>query len=461
MLRSIRSSIRRALFNTNIEEDAIIEQPILLCDTLEASIVDTSVELLPTLPTTISETSVVNQQFQHVSPYQDSDMIDFRSRYPKRVHNAPTDVYQIKEIAELINANYLSDEFQDLISIKGPLPLGNQLTEEHLDFLDNPFLESLAGKTHHITDPDTGDIILWKRKSGWCTQGTFIQVYDNKGNRATDDVDFEICQVRKTAIKGKFQVHFTDWTHLQPMDMSWDQLTRNGSNKFMSKFLSYLTQFVAVNKWQSLGGKKAKRRKLATESKIQTSVRNLSITQAQMDIQHLSQFIAQDNVLMINSDETGCLMSCVINALQIDASQWEPLQDALLSVMSFEMLAHACDKNSICRIQKLKYKCAIEYLAIKIAELSQTEWLNELELYIIYDPKSKCHGVSIDLHLKLIYDSASDYKKPYHYSEEVLALLGFTRSNCDFELRKLAQIQKKYKAGKVHHKRKMLEAKII
>ena len=72
--------------------------------------------------------------------------------------------------------------------------------------------------------------------------------------------------------------------------MSWAQLTRKGSNKIMVEFLSRL-QNVAVKKWQSLGGKKTKRRKPIAQSEVQDFVKQLSIAEEKKVSDQLPDFI--------------------------------------------------------------------------------------------------------------------------------------------------------------------------
>ena len=83
----------------------------------------------------------------------------------------------------------------------------------------------------------------------------------------------------------------------------------------------------------------------------------------------------------------------------------------------------------ICSLDQCDYVSAVEFLLIKHSEVCASEWNHELELYILYNPARTNHGVSIDLRLNLIYDSGSDFKKPYKFGVEVLELLGFERNN--------------------------------
>ena len=240
-----------------------------------------------------------------------------------------------------------------------------------------------------------------------------------------------------------YDVHFTDWTHLLPMEMSWAQLTRNGSNEIMVKFLSQLEN-VAVKKWQSLGGKKSKRRKPIAQSEVQNFIKQLSIEEEQKVNYQLLEFIAHEAPpILVTTEGTGCMVACVINILCLDS--WEELNDGLKSALSLEMLAHLCREKSICSLRTCKYLSAVDYLLTIYAEVCASVWNHELELYLLYNPTATNHGVSIDLRLKLIYDSGSEFKKPYHFGEEVLALLGFNRSNLALELRRITQISQFYK----------------
>jgi hypothetical protein len=166
----------------------------------------------------------------------------------------------------------------------------------------------------------------------------------------------------------------------------------------------------------------------------------------------LKKFVVLSAPLMVTSESTGCLISAVINALQINSS--EQFHQALQSVMSMEMLSQYCNTNRICTLQKCQCEFgAVDYLVSRFVELcANISPKNDSELYILYDPNGSCHGVSVDLRKQLVYDSTSDVMHPYHFSEEVLALLNFTRSNSSLELRKLTRINRKYKGSVVEYR---------
>jgi len=231
--------------------------------------------------------------------------------------------------------------------------------------------------------------------------------------------------------------------------MHWNQITNNGSNDYMVRFLSYLCRYVAVGKWQSVGGRKSVKRIASTQCTIQDFLKNDIIAEEEKKIVMLKKFVVPSAPLMVTSESTGCLISAVINALRINSS--EQFHEALHSVMSMEMISQYCHENRICTLQRCKCEFgAVDYLVSKFVELcSNMSPENDLELYILYDPIGSCHGVSVDLRKQLVYDSTSDVMHPYHFCEEVLALLDFTRSNSSLELRKLTQINRQYKESAV------------
>ena len=134
----------------------------------------------------------------------------------------PIDLYasrNVPEIFSLLETDYEDEDIQKAISFKGPLPLGDMETEAHRAHQINPI--QLAGASRNIIDVRTGRILLYKVDSGWSDARTMTQIYDNKGNRATDaEADFQISKVRRKTVKKMYDVHFTDWRHLTPMEMS-------------------------------------------------------------------------------------------------------------------------------------------------------------------------------------------------------------------------------------------------
>jgi hypothetical protein len=284
--------------------------------------------------------------------------------------------------------------------------------------------------------------------SGWIDIQSGKQIYDNNGNLPTDPIDFQMSKVRRLAIKDMFEVLFSNWTHLDGMEMHWNQITNNGSNDYMVLYLSHLCRYVAVGKWQSVGGRRLLKPTASTQSSIQDFLKNAIIAEEEKKIDSLKKFIVFSAPLIVTSESTGCLISAVINALRINSS--EQFHEALQSVMSMEMLSQYCNTNHICNLQRCQCEFgAVDFLVSKFVELCANISGNDLQLYILYDPIGSCHGVSVDLRKQLVYDSASDVMHPYHFCEEVLALLGFTRSNLSLELRKLDQINRKYKRSAV------------
>jgi len=365
------------------------------------------------------------------------------NRYPKRkIIEQPTDIYASRNIPEIFAQMELHCDDEDLneaISFKGPLQLGGEVSEAHHEHHINPL--QLVGASQNISDARTGRILFYKVLNGWSNSTGLI--YDNKGNRANDpDADFQICRVRRKAINRMYDVHFTDWTHLCPLEMSWAQLTRNGSNEIMVEFLSRLEK-VASHKWQSLGGKKTKRQKPIAKSEVQAFIKQLSIAQEQKVNDQLLEFIAHEAPpLLATTEGSGCMTACLINILRLDSCV--ALNDGLNGVLDPQMLASLCEKEKICALVRCKCESAIDYLLAIYAEVSASDRNKEKpECYVLYNPRIN-HGVSIDFRLKLIYDSGSEFKKPYHFGVEVLALLGFERSDLTLELRRITCISKLY-----------------
>jgi hypothetical protein len=301
----------------------------------------------------------------------------------------------------------------------------------------------------------TNEPILYHKRDGWYDVATDVQIYDNKGNKATDDVDFQISRVKKCEEANKFHVEFADWKSLLPMVMSYNDLTRNGSNKFMVSFLKYIRNYVAVGKWMTLGGrKKRKVINIATQGTTQRRLKALVAANNKAQNDKLSTFVQQEYPLIVKTDATGCLIASVINVLRLNS--WDQFSDALDSIMSMEMLSRYCQEKVLCRLKEIK-ESPVDYLVTRCAEVevNADENMNELELYILFD-SNICHCISIDLRRKIIYDSASDNVYPYFFNAEVLCLLGFTSNDSYLQLRRLTNVGREYsKQVKKNHKRKI------
>ena len=401
------------------------------------------------LPDHVDASSSDNtSQHSSEASYQDSLFSDPPTHppTPKRRSQPPTDIYtsvNMPEIQSLLPFDKDSEGYKASIKINGPLPLGFQITEAHNYFATHPVTEIALAEQREIYHPVTKQKLLYKRDDGWFDVRTRKQIYDNKGNRATDDVDFQISRVRKCAATNQFQVEFTDWKSLDPLDMDFDQLTGNGSNKFMVQFLSYLQKYVQVGKWQPLGGRKQKaRNNIGMQLETQTLVKAIATANDLAQSEALSKFVMPDEPLMVTTDSTGCLIASVINVLRLN--EWKQFSDALNSVMSVEMLSRYCNDNNICVLQRLK-KCtgAIDFLMMRYDEVVPSKDIRESELYILFD-SNICHCVSIDLKRSILYDSASESRQPYVFNEEVLCLLGFSRANSNLQLRKMINVGKKF-----------------
>jgi hypothetical protein len=188
---------------------------------------------------------------------------DLRTRFSKRTRKAPVDIYtpsgNIPEIEMIVPFEGGLDKLQELTTIKGPLPLGKQVAEAHVFFAieaSEIFTYTIQGDS--ILDR-SGRIVLTRIPSGWIDPKTQKQVYDNKGNTALEpDADFQISRICLCEQTDMFKVEFSDWTHLAPLDMHWNQITNKGRNEYMVNYLKYLRKYVNVGKWQSVGGKKKK-----------------------------------------------------------------------------------------------------------------------------------------------------------------------------------------------------------
>jgi hypothetical protein len=213
---------------------------------------------------------------------QSSTSVEEVSLRPTRRIEAPRDIYtsvNFPEIETLVQFDDAETYQKSISTFSGPLPLGIQLTEVRKNFQNyHVSEESLNERFTQILCPVTNEPILYHKRDAWYDVATDVQIYDNKGNKATDDVDFQISRVKKCEEANKFHVEFADWKSLLPMVMSYNDLTRNGSNKFMVSFLKYIRNYVAVGKWMTLGGrKKRKFINIATQGTTQRRLYNRSI----------------------------------------------------------------------------------------------------------------------------------------------------------------------------------------
>ena len=389
---------------------------------------------------------------------QSSTSVEEVSLRPTRRIEAPRDIYTSVNFPEIETLVQFDDAetYQKSITFSGPLPLGIQLTEVRKNFQNyHVSEESLNERFTQILCPVTNEPILYHKRDGWYDVATDVQIYDNKGNKATDDVDFQISRVKKCEEANKFHVEFADWKSLLPMVMSYNDLTRNGSNKFMVSFLKYIRNYVAVGKWMTLGGrKKRKVINIATQGTTQRRLKALVAANNKAQNDKLSTFVQQEYPLIVKTDATGCLIASVINVLRLNS--WDQFSDALDSIMSMEMLSRYCQEKVLCRLKEIK-ESPVDYLVTRCAEVevNADENMNELELYILFD-SNICHCISIDLRRKIIYDSASDNVYPYFFNAEVLCLLGFTSNDSYLQLRRLTNVGREYsKQVKKNHKRKI------
>jgi hypothetical protein len=442
----VRTDIESASPDASVSEDTSEHRSLAVDGIFSNDIVSA----LPDVEASSSEEDGTIEQ-HHVTPLQPVSSVQVERIRSLRIVQAPTDIYtsvNIPEIETLITFDEKEMSYQKSISITAPLSFRNQLSDAQKQFQNlviSPAPNGMAESGSIIYDSVTNREILYKRSSGWFASHTYDQIYDNKGNKATDDIDFQISRIRKCGEVDKFQVKFTDWEALDPLDMYLNELTGNGSNKYMVKFLSHMRNYIAVGKWQSLGGKKKQRpRNIALQTSTQQILKTIATENDRACSEALSKYEKPDEPLMITTVTTGCLIASVINALRLNS--WEQFSDALDSIMSVEMLARYCNDKFICVLERIKERpIAVDYLMRRCVEIEVTTGTNlrESELYILFD-SNICHCISIDLKRKVVYDSASDNKQPYMFSEEVLSLLGFTRTNAHLELRKMINIGRQF-----------------
>ena len=163
-----------------------------------------------------------------------------RPRRPIRITRPPTLNYDYSNIR--ISSVVVTNEDQrlKLVKFRGKIP-------------------SCEDSYTAIVDNSTNRLMYHRDKHGWIDTTTNLQAYDHLGNPSNDhrDVDLEISDIAKVQ-NDSWAVMFKGWPKSLPTYYTTDEITCNGTNELLSKFLKYMNNYCAVNKWQYLGGKKKK-----------------------------------------------------------------------------------------------------------------------------------------------------------------------------------------------------------
>ena len=159
-----------------------------------------------------------------------------------------------------------------------------------------------------ILDGGSNQIIYRRENNRWVNTSTNQQAYDNFGNPSDhSEVDLEISDILKVE-NDSWAVMFRGWPKSEPMYYTTDEITCNGRNKLLLKFLKYMNDYCAPGKWQYLGGKKG-RKKIASSVILDEQIQKMIRENYERELDQKKQ-ILKKNISSTDIDKTFRLPIC-------------------------------------------------------------------------------------------------------------------------------------------------------